>query len=99
MHRRSFRLSAVSLGVALAVAGCEQQPGPTGPTSDVALSLALASGQAGPRVFVVFDGEADPALVEQLGGHVVYSYNLIPVVAATVQNPRSPPFRPLVLEV
>ena len=83
MHQRSFRLSAISLGVALAVAGCEQQTGSTGPTSDVALSLALATAQAGPRVFVVFDGEADPALVEQLGGNVVYSYNLVPAVAAT----------------
>ena len=32
---------------------------------------------------MVFDGEADPALVEQLGGRVVYSYNLVPAVAAT----------------
>ena len=83
MHRRSFRLSAISLGLALAVAGCEQQLGPTGPSSDVAFSAAPASAQAGPRVFVVFDGEADPALVEQLGGQVVYSYNLVPAVAAT----------------
>jgi len=32
---------------------------------------------------VVFDGEADPALVEQLGGRVVYSYGIVPAVAAT----------------
>jgi len=64
MHRRSFRVSAISLGLALAVAGCEQQLGPTGPTSYVALSVAPASAQTGPRVFVVFDGEADLALVE-----------------------------------
>ena len=83
MHRHSLRLSALSLGVALAVAGCEQQPGPTAPTSDVALSAALGSAQTGPRVFVVFDGETDPALVEQLGGRVVYSYHLVPAVAAT----------------
>ena len=32
---------------------------------------------------MVFDGEADPALVEQLGGNVVHSYRLVPAVAAT----------------
>ena len=83
MHRRSLSLSAISLGVVLAVAGCEQRSVPMGPTSDDALSGALLRGQTGPRFFVVFDGEADPALVEQLGGQVVYSYNLVPAVAAT----------------
>ena len=83
MYWRSYSPAAMSLGVALAVAGCEQQPVPTGPPSDVVLSAAVASAQAGGRVFVVFDGEADPALVEQLGGQVIYSYHLVPAVAAT----------------
>jgi len=82
MHR-PYCLSTISLGVALAVAGCEQRPVPTGPQPDLLLSAALTSAQAGGRVFVVFDGAADPALVEQLGGRVVYSYHLVPAVAAT----------------
>ena len=74
---------SVIAATALVLTGCQQDSVPTGPQPDAVLSAAIASAQAGGRVFVVFDGEADPALVEQLGGQVVYSYHLVPAVAAT----------------
>ena len=81
---------SVIAAAALALTGCQQDSVPTGPQPDAVLSAALASAQAGGRVFVVFAGAADPALVEQLGGQVVYSYHLVPAVAATGPGPVIP---------
>ncbi len=46
------------------------------------LDAALAKADAGGRVFVVFDGKPDPAVVQRAGGKVVYTYHLVPAIAA-----------------
>ena len=84
-----IRLSLLLLATTLWWTGCTQDPEsiifPVTPVTqeDAALSASLAKAAGGGRVFVVFDDAADPGLVESLGGRVVYSFHLVPAVAAT----------------
>ena len=84
---RSFiGLSLLLLAGGFFLTSCSEQPqsiiSPV-PQEDAALSASLAKAAGGGRVFIVFDDAADPGLVESLGGQVVYSYHLVPAVAAT----------------
>ena len=84
-----IRLSLLLLATTLWWTGCTQDPKsiifPVTPVTqeDAVLSASLAKAAGGGRVFVVFDDAADPGLVESLGGRVVYSFHLVPAVAAT----------------
>jgi len=77
----------IVLSVVFGLIYCQQQIIPLEPegTPEVTadFNAALAKADAGGRVFVVFDGKPDPAVVENAGGKVVYNYNIVPAIAAT----------------
>ncbi|TFB11335.1 hypothetical protein E3V55_03775 [Candidatus Marinimicrobia bacterium MT.SAG.3] len=82
------RFLFIVLLISLVTVGCEYSSQPETiidslPQQDAMLSASLAKAAAGGRVFIVFDDKADPDLVESLGGRVVYSYQIVPAVAAT----------------
>ncbi len=65
--------------------GCSQEQ-PVSPDAAREATIAdgaLAKATAGERFFVLFQDRANPAAVERAGGKVVYSYRIVPAVAAT----------------
>lgn len=82
-----FLAYLIVLSVVFGLIYCQQQIIPLEPegTPEVTadFNAALAKADAGGRVFVVFDGKPDPAVVENAGGKVVYNYNIVPAIAAT----------------
>jgi subtilisin len=77
-------LTLILVGV-LVMAGCVQpldNPVAQDPQVEQTLSAALSKAAAGGRVFVVFRDAAEPDVVRAAGGRVVYSYKIVPAVAA-----------------
>jgi len=86
MKRSAYYVLAAVLLAGIALSGCgsgdSAAPRATGNAAP-GLDAALAKAAAGGRVFIVFDGTPDPAIVKGAGAKVVYNYHLVPAIAAT----------------
>jgi subtilisin family serine protease len=83
-YRAALTLPALLMGMALFTAACEN----VAPTETAAPGTALRSTSSAEKtVLVGFEtapGAAEAALIEELGGRVIYQYKYIPVLAAVI---------------
>jgi subtilisin family serine protease len=85
MKRSAWFSTLVIAAIIVMVAGCSDQS-PTGssptPESNATHQASLSKGAAGGRVFVLFRERANADVVRATGARVIYTYKIVPAVAA-----------------